>query len=156
MEERFSAFTLLISKIQRQIRRIKTEEMAEYDLKSPHVSCLYYLYKWENLTAAELSEACDEDKGAISRSLEHLERCGYLACDAPAGRRYKARLSLTESGREVAAHLVERIDSVLDVVGRELSDEKRAILYECLAIVSNDLEEITRGYAKSKRTKTGN
>jgi hypothetical protein len=46
---------------------------------------------------------------------------------------------------------VERIDSVLDVVGRDLSDEKRTALYECLGIVSNDLEEICRGYAKPGR-----
>ena len=43
MEERFEAFTVLISRISRSIRRIKSEEMAEFQLKGPHVSCLYYL-----------------------------------------------------------------------------------------------------------------
>ena len=43
MEERYKSFTVLISGISRSIRRIKTEEMAEFNLKSPHVSCLYYL-----------------------------------------------------------------------------------------------------------------
>ena len=43
MQDRFEAFTVLIAKISRSIRRIKADEMAEYDLKATHVNCLYYL-----------------------------------------------------------------------------------------------------------------
>ena len=53
MEERFETFTLLISKLNRSIKRIKSEEMDEFNLKSPHVSCLYYIYKMGALTADE-------------------------------------------------------------------------------------------------------
>lgn len=45
MNNRFETFTLLITSLNRSIRRIKTETMARYELKSPHVSRLYYLYK---------------------------------------------------------------------------------------------------------------
>ena len=51
MEERFAAFTVLIAKINRNIRRIKTEEMAEFHLKGPHVACLYHLTTAGPLTA---------------------------------------------------------------------------------------------------------
>ena len=78
MNERFEMFTVLMAKIRRNIQRIKTEEMAEYDLKIPHVSCLYYLYVHESLTATELCEICYEDKAAISRSLDQLEIRGYV------------------------------------------------------------------------------
>ena len=44
MEERFKTFTVLISKISRNIKKIKNQEMAEYGLRSVHVTCLYYLY----------------------------------------------------------------------------------------------------------------
>ena len=54
MEERFAAFTVLIAKINRNIRRIKTEEMAEFHLKGPHVACLYHLTTAGPLTAGEL------------------------------------------------------------------------------------------------------
>ena len=77
LEERFETFTVLIAKISRSIRRIKAEEMAEYDLKATHVKCLHYLYTVGELTAAELCERCEEDKAAISRSLEYLEAKGY-------------------------------------------------------------------------------
>ena len=68
MEERFETFTVLITRISRSIKRIKADEMADFELKGPHVSCLYYLSQRDGMTAAELCERCDEDKAAISRS----------------------------------------------------------------------------------------
>ena len=41
MEERFETFTVLITRISRSIKRIKADEMADFELKGPHVSCLY-------------------------------------------------------------------------------------------------------------------
>lgn len=70
MEERFETFTVLIARISRSIKRIKADEMADFELKGPHVSCLYYLSQRDGMTAAELCERCDEDKAAISRSLD--------------------------------------------------------------------------------------
>ena len=78
MEERFETFTVLITRISRSIKRIKADEMADFELKGPHVSCLYYLSQRDGMTAAELCERCDEDKAAISRSLDDLEKNGYI------------------------------------------------------------------------------
>ena len=36
MQERFETFTVLINRISRDIRRIKTQEMAAYHLRSVH------------------------------------------------------------------------------------------------------------------------
>ena len=58
MDERFETFTVLLNRINRNIRKIKNEEMANYELRSPHVSCLYYLYIAKELTAKELCERC--------------------------------------------------------------------------------------------------
>lgn len=102
MEERFEAFTVLISRISRSIPRIKSEEMAEFQLKGPHVSCLYYLSLADGLTAAALCERCDEDKAAVSRSLDYLEKGGYITCESGAGRRYRTPLHLTERARRSA------------------------------------------------------
>ena len=77
MQQRFETFTVLISGINRNIRRIKTEEMEEFDLKSHHVSCIYYLYMQDGLTARELCDLCEEDKANISRALDFLEKQGY-------------------------------------------------------------------------------
>ena len=68
MEERFETFTVLITRISRSIKRIKADEMADFELKGPHVSCLYYLSQRDGMTAAELCERCDEDK-AVGRAI---------------------------------------------------------------------------------------
>lgn len=99
MEERFETFTVLITRISRSIKRIKADEMADFELKGPHVSCLYYLSQQDGMTAAELCERCDEDKAAISRSLDDLEKNGYITCASGAGKRYKSPLRLTERGQ---------------------------------------------------------
>ena len=98
MNERFERFTVLITKISRNIRKIKNKEMADYDLRSPHVSCLYYLYVSESLTATDLCERCEEDKATISRSIDFLEKNGYIVCQSAKAKRYKAPLVLTEKG----------------------------------------------------------
>ncbi len=153
MRERFEAFTVLISSISRSIRRLKTEETAEFNLKSPHVSCLYYLYKAEAMTAvvtaAELCEICDEDKAAVSRSILYLEQNGFVVRHAPGSKqsgggskRYRAPLVLTEKGQQVAARLAERIDHVLDEVAFGVSDEEREILYRCLGQIDRNLAQM--------------
>ena len=54
MQERFETFTVLINRISRDIRKIKNQEMADYHLRSAHVSCLYYVYSLGSVTSAEL------------------------------------------------------------------------------------------------------
>ena len=87
MIERFETFTVLLNRINRNIRKIKNEEMANYELRSPHISCLYYLYISEELTSKDLCERCEEDKATISRSLDYLEKNEYLICKSQSKKR---------------------------------------------------------------------
>ena len=148
--ERFETFTVLIAKINRNIRKIKNEEMAEFGLKSPHVSCLYYLYKdGGRLTAKELCDVCDEDKAAVSRSIDQLEKLGYLTCDFDGKKRYKAPLSLTETGRDVAKKVAEKIDAVLDFVGEAVEEDERAMFYKSLNAICKNLQKFCEKYDTS-------
>lgn len=142
MNERFETFTVLIAKISRNIRKIKNQEMAEYELKSPQVSCLYYLYLSEGLTATELCERCEEDKATISRSLDYLEKNGYLGCESKSAKRYKSPMILTAKGREAGHRIAEKIDRVLEEVSVGLTEEERTSFYRWLSIISNNLEHI--------------
>ena len=150
MKERFKTFTVLIAKINRSIHKIKSEEMAEYNLKAPHVSCLYYLYKKGALTARELCDICDEDKGAVSRSLDYLEKEEYITCDSDLKKRYKAQLFLTEKGKHVGKEVAEKVDNVLSYVGRDMNDDDRMHFYRSLELISDDLQKITDKYDKPK------
>ena len=156
MEERFETFTLLIASISRSIRRLKTEETAEYELKSPHVSCLYHLYKEGSLTAVEICELCDEDKAAVSRSIVYLEQNGFLTRGEKqtgtrrVGKHYRAALTLTDKGREVAARLALRIDEVLEAVSSGVSEEERVILYRALGCIDRNLAALCERRDKEK------
>ena len=37
MKERFETFTILIARLSRSVKRIKAEQMADFQLKGPHV-----------------------------------------------------------------------------------------------------------------------
>ena len=140
--EPFKTFTGLIAKINRNIRRIKTEVMAEYDLKCPHVSVLYYLYVDGPLTAKELCTVCEEDKAAISRTVESLIVHGFLENESKT-KKYKCPLRLTESGKNVGKKVAEKLDQIIASASEGLTDELRANLYDGLGIILNNIEKIT-------------
>ena len=142
MEHRFETFTVLITKINRCIRKIKNLEMAEYGLRSAHISCLYYLYGETDLTATDLCERCEEDKATISRALDYLESDGYITCESKSVKRYKSPLLLTEKGKEVSRQIAEKINRVLDEVSAGLSETERVSFYRSLSIISNQLEQV--------------
>ena len=145
MEERYETFTVLIARINRSIKRVKSAEMAEFQLKGPYVSCLYYLSLTDGLTAAALCERCDEDKAAISRSLDDLEKNGYITCESSTGRRYRAPLHLTERGRAVCRGINERIDRIVDSASKGLSEAERKSMYRALTLISENLEQMYSG-----------
>lgn len=139
--ERFETFTVLLNRIGRNIRRIKNQEMTDLGLRSVHISCLYYLHRGTDMTAAALCDHCEEDKATISRALLYLEEQGYLA-GREAGKRYKTPLRLTDKGRAVGARISARIEAVLAEVSRELTEEERASLYKSLTAISDGLERL--------------
>ena len=142
MQERFETFTVLINRLSRNIRKIKNQEMADYGLRSVHVSCLYYLYRADSLTATDLCERCEEDKATISRALEYLETNDYLTCSSKNAKRYKTPLLLTEKGKKVAKKIADKVEKVLEAVSTSLSDEERRAFYKSLAIISESLDTV--------------
>ncbi len=146
MSDRFETFTLLLGSISRSIYRIKTEEMNAFGLKSSHLSCIYYLYKNETLTARELCDCCDEDKANISRAIKYLEENGYLLCFSKTQKRYQCPLRLTERGREVGHRISERIAHVLEMSGFGVSEEDRTAMYRSLAQIADNMEKACEQY----------
>lgn len=148
MKQRFETFTVLINRISRNIRKIKNQEMIEYNLRSAHVSCLYYLYTNKGATATDLCERCEEDKATISRALDYLEKNGYLTCESKSAKRYKSPLLLTEKGLEVGKKIADKINAVLDEISDGLTEEERLEFYRCLSIISESLEAVSKNGEK--------
>ena len=143
MNERYETFTVLISRISRNIRKIKNQEMEEFNLRSPHISCLYYLYTADSLIAADLCERCEEDKATISRSLEYLETNGFIVCDSKGTKRYKSPLVLTAKGIEVGEKIAEKVNIVLDEASVGITEEDRVSFYRNLTLISDNLDRIS-------------
>lgn len=143
MNDRFEKFTVLINRINRNIRKIENHEMINYNLRNSHISCLYYLYLFEELTSTELCEKCEEDKATISRSINFLEKGGYLKYDSQGRKKYKTPIVLTEKGREAGKRISDKVDSVLDEVSLELSEDERKSFYQSLTAISERLERIS-------------
>lgn len=148
MKERFETFTVLINRISRNIRKIKNQEMAEYHLRSAHVSCLYYLYTIKNATATDLCERCEEDKATISRALDYLEQNDYVTRSGESAKRYKSPIVLTDKGNEAGKKIADKIDGVLDTISDGLTEEERVAFYRSLSIISKGLEKISKNGEK--------
>lgn len=141
MQEHFKLFTSLISSINREIRHVKTQIMEKHNLRCPHISTLYYLYVDNGLTLKELCEKCNEDKGAISRSVKSLEEEGLVKTHTTQ-KKYKQKLKLTEKGKEIGRDVADKIDITVKKAIENLSDEDKACVYRSLKTISENLEKV--------------
>ena len=146
MKERFRTFTVLITKLYRAIRKIKSEETEEYGLTNPHVSCLYYLYKEETLTLKELVDICLEDKAILSKATSYLETNGLIVCDSDQKKRYNSYFKLTDKGLLVAKSIAGKIDNILDYASADINDSDREVLYRSLTSISERLDKFCEKY----------
>ncbi len=146
MDERFRAFTVLITKLYRAIRKIKNEETEEYGLTNPHVSCLYYLYKEKALTLTELVDICLEDKAILSKATSYLETNGLIFCESSQKKRYNNYFKLTEKGLIIAENLAKKIDNILDYASADIDNKDREIMYKSLISISEKLDKFCEKY----------
>ena len=138
MIQRFDAFVSGITSCYKYIQRIKSMEMTEFGLKGTHVMCLYYLRQNPaGLTASQLCGLCAEDKAAISRTVSELRSRGYITTLSE--KAYRAMLTLTAAGQEVARKFDRLIESWVSAGGDGLSDEERFDFYKSLAIIAENL-----------------
>lgn len=146
MIERFETFTKYISDLTRKIRRIKAYEMAKWNLKSQHVSCLYYLYERKSLTLKELCDICGADKANMSRSIEFLEANGFVKQQERSNKRYRIHFELTELGLSVGSSIFKRIEEIILNSSDGVCEEDRITMYKCLELINNNLKKITDEY----------
>ncbi len=151
--ERFQLLSKGVSRIYKQMQRLKKEYMGELGMKGTHVMCLYYLSRYPGgLTAAELCELCGEDKAGISRILSELEQGEILRYDFPEGKkRYRAKALLTEYGQGYALEVTRRILEVTERAGQGISREEREIFYRVLGLIADNLDEMGADLEKKER-----
>ena len=146
MLSRFAKFSMSIAEIDRCWHKLASEEMAKYELNSPHAVYLNTLYDAgeEGITAAQLGELCGKNKADVSRMVAILEKKGLVRKIATGGNLYRAKLVLTEEGARAAAHVRERAAVAVELAGSGLTDVERETFYKALELITCNLQKLGR------------
>ena len=147
MKQRYQTFTNLILNISRCIQKIKNEEMAALGLKGKQVQCLFFLYNMpDGATPTELCELCDEDKGAMSRTIKELTKKGLVCVDEQSEHKYRNPLKLTPDGKFVAKVVTDKIGTMVAKGADGVSEAERDTFYSTLTRVADNLTKICENY----------
>lgn len=145
MISRFEQFTSAISSIHRSIQKIEREQMEKYGLKGVYAQYLVAIERYqEGITASQLCEVCDLDKAAVSRAVAEMTKRGLLERVCANETAYRARLKLTDKGREAADYVNRLALAAVETAGRELTDEDRMVLYGALESIAAKLAIICK------------
>lgn len=131
---RFEKFTLLIDGIHKSINKIKIDIAPELGVKSVHVFWIYELSLHpEGLTAAEIAAVSMVDRSLVSREIAALMKGGYVVCeDNGKKRNYNARITLTESGKDLAKKITSEALGVQIKVDEGISERELESFYTTL------------------------
>lgn len=145
MVERFARFSFAISEISRCWHRVANEAMKQYDLKGAYSVYFTTLSRFpEGVTSAQLVEICGRDKADVSRAMALLEKKGLVQRGKEDGKLYRALLQLTPAGNELANAINEKAKAAVEYASRGLVEEKRAIFYEALEMITMNLQDLSR------------
>ena len=145
MLNRFARFSLAIAEIDRCWHKLAAEEMAKYDLNSPHAVYLNTLYQYpEGITAAKLGELCCKNKADVSRMVTILEKKGLVRKEAVGGNLYRAKLLLTDDGKLAAEHVQGRAALAVELAGSGMTDAERETFYRCLERITANLQTLSK------------
>ena len=146
MLDRFAKFSYSIAEIHRCWHKLAAEELARYALNSPHAIYLKTLFdsEPEGITAAQLGEICGKDKADVSRMVAILENKGLVRKVAVGKNMDRAKLVLTETGREAAEHVRSRAAVAVELAGSGLSEDEREQFYKALTLITENLRKLSK------------
>ena len=140
MDSRFFRLTTSLGRLQKLIRKIKTEGMGRVALKGSDTVVLCQLAAYpQGQRFAELTERCELDPALISRTLAGLTRAGYVNKEGAPGK-YNALYTLTPDGQQCA----DRVDAVIAAFRRQadngITPEELETFYSVLQRMTANLE----------------
>ncbi len=145
MIDRFARFSLAINEIYRYWHQLTAEEMEQYGLKGPHCTYLLHISRHpDGLTAPQLCELCGKDKADVSRTMAFLESKGMVTKEGFHQNLYRGVYKLTDDGQKAAEHVCRRASLAVELAGKELTDETRAIFYDALESITVNLRNLSK------------
>ena len=145
MLDRFERFSFAISEISRCWRKLASEELSKYGLKSPHATYLTTMHKYpDGITVPKLCEVSGKDKSDASRMIAILEKKGLAQKKDVQGSLYRGLWVLTDEGKRAARQVSVRASRAVELAGKDLTDETRNIFYQALESIASNLTELSK------------
>ncbi len=126
MLDRFERFSFSIFEITRCWRKLASEELSKYGLKSPHATYLTTMYKYsDGITVPRLCEISGKDKSDASRMIAILEEKGLAQKKVADGSLYRGLWVLTDQGKKAAQEISLRASRAVEIAGKDLTELSR-------------------------------
>lgn len=143
--ERFERFSFAISEISKHWHKLATEEMEKYGLKGAHSIYLLTIYRFqEGITTSQICEICGKDKSDVSRMMSIMEKKGLVIKESIHQNFYGGVFKLTEAGKTAAEDVRKRANFVVELAGKDLTDETRTIFYHALESITSNLRTLSK------------
>jgi len=126
-----------ISILYRQAQCYIANEMKPYNIGSGQYIFLSVLYEYDGLSQEELSNKLMMDKGTTARAIDKLENAGYVTRKKNPEDRRIYNVFITDKARDIKPIFYRILSSWTDILGKDLSQEERVILYKILEKMVN-------------------
>lgn len=141
----YELFPAAVFRLYRDVIRIEQRDMEKHGLRGSMAQYLAMLWQFpEGITAARLSEICDKDKAGVSRTVAQMEQLGLLTRQGGSASGYRARLVLTDKGKELAGEIRRRGREALAAAGEGMEGEQWESLCRTLWKIADRLQVLAR------------
>ena len=141
--ERFTAFTINLSNIERSLHKAKGKKMAQYGLRATHLMCMIQIdQSGDGLTPTEISKTCAIDKAFVSRITSDLMDQEFIKINEKFndGRKYRQKYVLTEKGYGLMSEIHDIIDKVVANISGAVSDDELKCFYKVLDVINSSID----------------
>lgn len=118
------------------MNQVLAREIADLDIKPPHLDILVNLYRFEGMTQQDLARKLLVGRSNMSMLLPQMEKRGLIARRGDESDRRVLRLFLTDEGRALTERAMAIQNRVIDHI------MKTSTLEECTA-VAETMERLT-------------
>jgi DNA-binding MarR family transcriptional regulator len=147
MEDRFDMFIYLISGINKNIQRIRSDKANEEGIKTVNTIWLLQMRNEpDGITANELAQKCLVDKSLISRELVQMEHKGLIRCDMVLEEtKFIRKIFLTEKGKQIADKFSGIAQKIQSIVNTGINSDDLKTFYRVLRVFYDRIESEAEG-----------
>ena len=143
MSQRFTRFTMKLSRLNKLIQKLKADGMSPFGLKGVDTLCIYQLAEHGTMAFSEVAEQCDLDPALVSRTLRELVKNGMVDKQGKPGK-YNATDCQTPEGEKRALTIKQIINRVQERADEGISTEELAVYYRVLTRLTENFEAMAK------------